>query len=87
MSYIISKTRVPRLEDTEDRGVAHRDCWGRDLEEAETSGAAVAVAGMTGSNSNNNHNNLEGRKATPPGTRASRRRISHSPHPEQKTRN
>ena len=87
MSYIISKTRVPRLEDTEDRGVARRDCWGRDLEGAETSGAAVAVAGMTGSNSNNNHNNLEGRKATPPGTRASRRRISHSPHPEQKTRN
>ena len=86
MSYIISKTRVPRLEDTEeDRGVARRDCWGRDLEEAETSG--VVVAGMTDSNSNNNHNNLEGRKATPPGTRAIRRRISHSPHPEQKTRN
>ena len=87
MSYIISKTRVPRLEDTEDRGVARRDCWGRDLEAAETIGAAVAVAGMTGSNSNSNHNNLEGRKATPPGTRAIRRRISHSPHPEQKTRN
>ena len=86
MSYIIYKTRDPRLEDTEDRGVARRDCWGRDLEAAETSGAAVG--GMTGSNScNNKHNNLEGRKATPPGTRESRKRISHSPHPEQKTRN
>jgi len=48
-------SRVPRLEDTEDRGVVHRDCWGRDLEGAETSG--VAVAGMTGSNSNSNNNN------------------------------
>ena len=85
MSYIISITRDPRLEDTEDRGVARRDCWGRDLEVAETSGAAVV--GMTGSNSNNNHNNLEGWKATPPGTQESRRRISRSPHPEQKTRN
>ena len=85
MSYIISKTRGPRLEDTEDRGVVRRDCWGRDLEVAETSGGAVV--GMTGSNSNNNHNNLEGRKATPPGTLESRRRISHFPRLEQKTRN